>query len=98
MKAPKMNFTNDKKNILRNNLNVESETPYLTDEVYNQQKSIYANTLSSQITLSTNYLNDLESEWLVELLNSQNIYIELNDGDLLPVVMVNNDYAMKKKK
>jgi hypothetical protein len=98
MKAPKMNFTNDKKNILRNNLNVESETPYLTDEVYNQQKSIYANTISSQITLSTNYLNDLESEWLVELLNSQNIYIELNDGDLLPVVMVNNDYAMKKKK
>lgn len=98
MKAPKMNFTNDKKNILRNNLNVESETPYLTDEVYNQQKSIYANTLSSQITLSTSYLNDLESEWLVELLNSQNIYIELNDGDLLPVVMVNNDYAMKKKK
>ena len=98
MTAPKVSFNNTKQTIIKNNLNVESETPYLTDEVYNQQKSIYANTLNGQVTLSTKYLNDLESEWLTELINSQNVYMELNNGDLLPVVLVNNDYAMKKKK
>lgn len=98
MTAPKVSFNNNKQTIIKNNLNVESETPYLTDEVYNQQKSIYANTLNGQVTLSTKYLNDLESEWLTELINSQNVYMELNNGDLLPVVLVNNDYAMKKKK
>jgi hypothetical protein len=98
MIAPKVSFNNTKQTIIKNNLNVESETPYLTDEVYNQQKSIYANTLNGQVTLSTKYLNDLESEWLTELINSQNVYMELNNGDLLPVVLVNNDYAMKKKK
>jgi hypothetical protein len=98
MIAPKIAFNNTKQTIIKNNLNVESETPYLTDEVYNQQKSIYANALNGLVTLSTKYLDDLESEWLTELINSQNVYMELNDGDLLPVVLVNNDYAMKKKK
>jgi hypothetical protein len=95
---PRLNYGNTKSIIKRTSLDVTATDVYVTNGIYNPEKQIYANTLNSTVALYTKPLNDIESEWLIELINSQNVWIELSNGELLPVVLTTNDYQLKKQK
>jgi hypothetical protein len=98
MVEPQITNSGEKKSIKRNNLNIDSTTPYVTSGVFNKQIDIYNVVPSTTVKAFTKQLTDEESDWLVELFNSKEVYIELSNGQLLPVEVMNNNYSIQKRK
>ena len=98
MLEPRINYNSERKSIIRNNINLESETPYKTGDRFNPESQVYETDLKAEVTLTTKPLNDLQTNWLIELVNSKEVYIEANTGDLIPVTLQNTDYLLQKRK
>jgi len=96
--APQVVHNSFKSSIKKNNNNLYSSTPYITNGVYNQTNEVYSNNTKTSFTVWTKNLSDEESDWLIELLNSKNIYVELSNHQLVPVNLTTTDYTVKKKK
>lgn len=95
---PQESVVSNKLSVKKNSINVAASNIYITDGVYNPSDVTYKNTTKSNIKVYTKPLTDAESAWLVELVNSKNIYIELTDGNMVPVQLVNTNYNVQKNK
>lgn len=95
---PQESISVEKVKINKNNLNIDSSTPYLTNDVYNVIEDTYGSTTKSSFKVYTKVLSDDESNWLTELVKSKNIYVELSDTKLVPVQLVNTNYDQKRTK
>lgn len=98
MLEPRINYNSERKSIIKNNINLEEETVYKTDERFNMETLVYSNQMSAKVTLTTKPLDDLQTNWLAELVGSKEIYFELNNGDLIPVTLDNTDYLLQKRR
>lgn len=49
-------------------------------------------------TAYTQIISDEESKWLNELFISEQAFVELSDGSLIPVIVTNTSYAIQKQK
>lgn len=95
---PQESLSVEKLKISKNNINLDSSTPYITNGVYNPIDQTYHSVGKSGIKVWTKELSDDESGWLTELVMSKNIYVELTDGSLVPVQLINTNYDIRKKK
>lgn len=67
--------------------------------LYNSEEVINVS-LNSTYKLWSNWLTDDESYWIAEILESKQVYIEMNDEyrSLYPVVLVDTNYTINKRK
>lgn len=97
---PQETVAKTKLTINKNNINTDSPTVYLTNNVFNSDELNYASISKSSIKVYTQELTDVEAAWLVELINSKNVYIEGvgTSGILIPVKLVNTNYNIQQLK
>lgn len=95
---PQESLNVERNKISKNNINLDSYTPYLTDGIYNPIESTISVHAKSGFKVYTRVLADDESAWLTELVKSKNIYVELTDGSLVPLQLVNTNYDIRKQK
>lgn len=69
---------------------------YNSNNVYSDQRSVYASTYTETWVLNSDILSDGEYRWLGDLMISTMIYIEL-DGYYLPVTIKENNYEYRKQ-
>lgn len=98
MVAPQESVSVNKQTIKKNELDTDNVTPYVTNGVFNVSDMTYASTPKVTIKAYTKPLSDEESKYLVELVNSKNIYLELTNGQLLPVQLKTTNYSIQKKR
>ena len=70
----------------------------IQDEVYNQNERTIDSALDSMYRMMTKPLTDAENNWLSHLLESRNIFIELNSGRIYPVQLVETTYNIERNK
>lgn len=63
--------------------------------VYNETKSVVAVQWTEKMTLNSDFITDLEYEWLAQLITSPQVYIEM-DGSFYPVAITGNNYEYRK--
>lgn len=80
------------------NLDAPERSEYITSGVYNTNDEIYKSTTKSTIKVWTKSLTDAEANWLTELINSKNIWIELSDEVLVPIQLSKTNYPIQKNK
>lgn len=96
---PQVSVTSTKLSIQKNNLNLDDPTnPYITDGVYNTVDDIYNSKSKATIKVYTKPMTDDESDWLTELINSKNVYVELSDGTMVPIQVNTSTFQIMKKK
>ncbi len=95
---PQESLNVTKLNVTKNNINLDGSSIYSTGGVYNVSDETYHTQTKSSIKVYTKSLTDNESDWLSELVKSKNIYIELADGNLVPVQLTTTNYSIQKKK
>ena len=98
MIEPQEVVTSTKLNIKKNNVNLRGTDIYKTDGVYNENDMTYKNTSKANIRVWTKPMTDIESTWLVELVNSHNIYVEMTDSTLVPLQLVTTTYTVQKNR
>lgn len=86
--------------IKKSNMNLEADgrSEYITSGVYNTNDEIYKSTTKSTIKAWTKSLTDDDANWLTELINSKNIWIELSDEVLVPIQLSKSTYPIQKNK
>jgi len=94
--SPQSTLSTTKASIKKNNINMNSDNVYLTNGVYNPSDEVYKTTSKYNFKAYTKMLKDIDADWLTELVNSKNIYVELTDGNLVPVQLVNTNYNIQK--
>lgn len=95
---PQQSLVITKLKVKKDNLNLDSSTPYLTNGIYNESDKTYHTSSKTNFKVYTKTLSDSESNWLTELVNSKNIWLELTDGNLLPIQLETSSYTIQKKK
>lgn len=68
-----------------------------SNNVYNEQRAVYASQYKEKMTLNTDILTDDEYTWLGELILSPLVYVEM-DGYFIPCMISDNNYEFKKNK
>lgn len=68
---------------------------YNSNNVYNEQRSVYSSQYREKMTLNTDVLTDDEYTWLGDLILSPMIFME-QDGFFLPTVISQNNYEFRK--
>lgn len=68
---------------------------YNSNNVYNEQQSVYASQYTEKITLNTDILTDAEYVWLSELVLSPLIYFE-QSSYFLPCTIIQTNYTFNK--
>lgn len=68
---------------------------YNSNNVYNEQQSVYASQYTEKITLNSDILTDQEYVWLSELILSPLIYVE-QSGYFLPCSIIQSNYTFNK--
>ncbi len=88
-------------------LNIQRETfrkPYgnwgagasYTYSQYESGDTIYKIEADKQYTVNSDWLNDLDFEWLQELLMSKEVQFVNENGDFTPVIITDTDYEFKQ--
>lgn len=95
---PQDSITSSKQTIQKNNINMASDTPYLTNGVYNASEETINVNSKYQVKAWTQNLSDAECNWLNELIMSKNIYVELTSGELIPVQLQTSTYNNQRLK
>lgn len=98
MVNPQQSINVSKLSIKKNNINLDSDNVYQTNGVYNTNDLTYDTTSKSSFKVWTKTLTDEQANWLVELVNSKNIYVVLNTGELVPVQMKTTSFNPVKFK
>lgn len=68
---------------------------YNSNNVYNEQRSVYSSQYREKMTLNTDVLTDDEYTWLGDLILSPMIFME-QEGYFLPAVISQNNYEFRK--
>lgn len=68
---------------------------YNSNNVYNEQRSVYSSQYREKMTLNTDVLTDDEYTWLGDLILSPMVYIE-QSGYFLPIVISATNYEFRK--
>ena len=63
-------------------------------DISRRSKTQYYASLSDEISITTEYLEEDEANWLTELFESPLIFEQSND-DFIPVVITNDEYMWK---
>lgn len=66
--------------------------------VINPTEKTYNVTQTSEYTLTTPILNDWEFVYLTDMLSSEQVFVELTDGTLYPIVLKTTSAEVKRKK
>lgn len=66
--------------------------------VINQIEKTYNVSQTSEYTLTTPILNDWEFVYLTDMLSSEQVFVELTDGTLYPIVLKTTSAEVKRKK
>ena len=93
----------------RNNItrNTIKKNPYkLTDGLYTDREENIVNaseeiidvTQQGSYTTYTQHITDAESIWLNELFKSNQVFIEVADGSLIPIIVTNTSYQILKQR
>ncbi len=69
-----------------------------TSGVINPSEKTYKVSQTSDYTLTTPVLNDWEYVYLTDMLSSEQVYVELTDGSLVPVKLITTSAEVKRKK
>lgn len=69
-----------------------------TSGVINPSEKTYNVSQTSDYTLTTPVLNDWEYVYLSDMLSSEQVYVELTDGSLVPVKLITTSTEVKRKK
>lgn len=67
-----------------------------SNNVYNEQRSVYFSQFTEPWTLNTDILSDDEYVWLQDLIVSPEVYLE-QDGYFIPVNIIANNYEKRKQ-
>lgn len=95
---PQTTTTTTRLNITKNNINPYSDTPYITNGVFNQKEQTYGTSTKANVKLYTLELSNELADWLVDMVKSKQHYFELSTGQLMPVQLVTNNYNIQHKK
>lgn len=63
--------------------------------VYNESRSVYAETFKEKLELNSDLITDAEYRWLADLILSPMVYVE-DSGYFFPVVLTGSTYEFKK--
>ncbi len=103
--APQQSVKIDRKTSKKNNYDIKNDTYYtsnsnyeLQDVKFNRSEQVYESNSVVEITVWTDFLSDTQAEYLIELVQSKDIYLESNIGRLLPVTLVDTTYKVIKSK
>lgn len=66
-----------------------------SNNVYNEQRAVYATQYKEKMTLNTDILTDGEYTWLGELILSPIVFVEI-DGYFIPCSIAENNYEFRK--
>lgn len=66
--------------------------------IYNPAETIIESHPTSTAIVYSKQLNDGEAKWFTELYQSKQVYIELQNGDLVPAIVNNNSYQVQENK
>lgn len=89
------------KSTIKNNIYGINESGIYTDisgGIYNPTDTIISFNTQSTFKAYTKDLSDSEAYWLKELFQSKQVFIELDNGDLVPIKINNSSYAIQKNK
>lgn len=95
---PQVSISTTKQHIQKNNLMLNNANIYSTNGVYNPANEIYKSTSKSSFKCWSQPLSDNQSNWFVDLVNSRQCYVELTNGQLVPVILKNSSYDVHHKK
>jgi hypothetical protein len=70
----------------------------INNKIYNKEKETISIDSLSTYTLVSQALNDVDSRYLKQLFTSPEVYVKLQDGNFLPVQLVNNNYEVQKQR
>ncbi|MET0462297.1 MAG: hypothetical protein ABW007_04060 [Chitinophagaceae bacterium] len=87
--------------ILKKNIyQLDSNDVYtdIRDQVYNPSEVIINSSQELSTKLHSLQLTDAEGLWLAELYSSKQVFVELGDGALVPVMLMNNSYQIPRTK
>lgn len=73
---------------------------YYTDrqgDIMNPSEEIVDLTQEGQYTANSTFLSDAEAVWLNELFKSDQVFVELDDNVLVPVIVTNTSYQIQKQ-
>ena len=70
----------------------------IADDIFNQQERIINSVLETKWKMWTKPLTDDENNWLAGLLNSRNVWIEVESGRIYPVSLVETSYTINQNK
>lgn len=66
-----------------------------TNRIYNEGRAVYSSLFTEKRQLNTDWITDAEYLWLVQLLISPMVYLELS-GDYFPFVISDTGYEIRK--
>jgi len=73
-------------------IGASGQVSYAANNVINQQRNIYAQSVKQRWQLKSDLLTDAEWQWLGQLASSVETYLLIN-GVLVPVIISNSNYS-----
>lgn len=64
------------------------------DNIYQTNEQIITSDSTSEYTLTSDWLNNMESAWIPSIIASKAVFVELTNGKLLPVKVLNNSASI----
>ena len=98
MLQPQSSVSIRKQTIQKNNIRMDEPSIYQTSGKWNASVETISTTNTTSFRCWTQPLSDVESVWLSDLVASKQVFIELQDGSLLPVQIVTSNYTIGKKR
>jgi hypothetical protein len=95
---PIESYKMDKMIAKKNHTNLDTPNPFMSNGLHNTQYETYDTNTKGTIKAYTPSLTDDYNKVLMELLVSRDVYLELNNGDLVPVQVKTTAQDIKKKK
>jgi hypothetical protein len=99
-KNPREKVAVDKVTIKTNPFAVNSAGFYVSgnDNIYQNNEVIVASDSTSEYTLTSDWLNNSEAAWIASIIASKAVYVELTNGKLLPVKVLNTSASITNSK
>ena len=68
------------------------------DNIYNTSREVIERKPSNRVAVWSEILTNSEVDWLGELVASKQVYVELTDGKLVPVMLGNTSYKYQRQR
>ena len=95
-KVSRTNITNERKNYKQNYGNYDSVSNTWGYNTHDRGQTTYDLNSTERVTCTSDWLNQVEVDMVIDMLNSPIVYIQDNNGDYIAITITTNTFEPKK--